>query len=271
MPVTAEPKWLRAGTQGAIGVDRENSRILGYVVAQAGPFKSEGRGEFDDDGILKIAELMEANPKGTKSRLGHPTLSSDGIGTFLGWSTSPYIGEAFSSTLNKVVPAVRANLDICETAFDTPGGNIGKYVLDLAEKNPAAFSTSVVITADEEYRIDEKGRPLRGDDGEILPPLWHPLRIHASDVVDTGDAVDDFLSAELSAEGLRDGRVREASRLLNGFLPAASRDVVEARLQAWLARYLNMRFGEEGVDEELRQQRIAELRRRKLATMKASA
>ena len=49
MPQLKEvPDRLRANPlgRGAIGVDRENNVLRGYVVAQLGPFK-DGRGEFD--------------------------------------------------------------------------------------------------------------------------------------------------------------------------------------------------------------------------------
>ena len=41
--------WLRAGISGKpVAIDRTARVLRGYVVAQKGPFKSEGRGEFDD-------------------------------------------------------------------------------------------------------------------------------------------------------------------------------------------------------------------------------
>jgi hypothetical protein len=47
-PMPVEPQWLSARPRAApVGVDREAKVIRGYVVAQEGPFKSAGRGEFD--------------------------------------------------------------------------------------------------------------------------------------------------------------------------------------------------------------------------------
>ena len=51
MPTLKESTaWLRANTtmHDGVGVDREKGVIRGYVLAQAGPFKSKGRGEFDE-------------------------------------------------------------------------------------------------------------------------------------------------------------------------------------------------------------------------------
>src|SRR4051812_5845969 len=92
MPV--KPEWLKVqarsiGTEGAPRVDRQNNVILGYVVAQQGPFKSEGRGEFDGKALRTIVKLMKAEPTGLKSRFTHPDLSSDGLGKFLGRAKNP--------------------------------------------------------------------------------------------------------------------------------------------------------------------------------------
>ena len=87
---------------------------------------------------------------------------------------------------------------------------------------------------------------MRDANGDELPPLWRPTKLHASDVVDTGDAVDDFMSAELGAldiDQLPDALVRRGSELLNKAFPGQTREVVEARLNAWLSKYLDLRYG----------------------------
>jgi hypothetical protein len=74
-------------------------------------------------------------------------------------------------------------------------GNLGGYVMDLAESDPDALSSSLVLQTEKVQILDEKGRPKKDDKGEDVPPVWLPTKLHASDVVDTGDAVDGFLSA----------------------------------------------------------------------------
>ena len=230
-PMPLKPRFLRAGTKGSIvGVDRENSVIRGYVVAQEGPFKTPGRGEFDKDALRSIVTLMNGQPQGVKSRFAHPTLSDDGIGKFL--------GRVKDARLDR--DRVRADLHLDETSFDTPSGNLGKYVLDLAESDSDALSSSVVIDADEEFRIDEKGRPLEDSDGNPLPPLWRPKQVFASDIVDEGDAVDGLLSIG----ALPDAAVRQGAALLDSAFAGQSREVIQARALAWLGRYLDFRFGE---------------------------
>lgn len=228
--IPIEPTWLRADTLGPlVDVDRKNKILRGFVVAQEGPFKTPGRGEFDLDGLKSIVTLMNAPTLGVKSRFSHPTLSDDGIGKFLGRARGAFLDR----------DRVRADLHLDPSSFDTPSGNLGGYVLDLAESDSDALSSSLVLDADEEFRVDTKGRALEDGDGTPLPPLWRPQRIHATDIVDTGDAVDGLLSAD----SLPDAAVRQGAALLDRAFAGQPRDVIEARCQAWLKRYLEYREG----------------------------
>lgn len=255
----AESEWLRATTTGRpdIGVDRTNNRLLGYVIAQEGAFKSQGRGAFDLKSLQSLRALMnKKGSAGLKSRFTHPTLSGDGLGTFLGRVHNPRIEPI---TLNRdgekvLLHALRGDLHFDPTALEPAPGNSGKpyglYVMDLAESDPDALSSSIVVTADQEEQLDPKTkRPMVDANGEPLPPLWRPKKLHASDIVDTGDAVDGLLSAQLGIEGLGDETVRRASELLTKAFPGAGRDVVKARVESWLAKYLSYRFGDEEDDE----------------------
>lgn len=221
MPV--EPAYLRASFAARpIGVDRKKNVLRGYVVAQRGVFKSE-RGQFDDTDLKTIVKLGNQGQAGLKARLAHPTLSDDGIGKFLGRARN------FSLDGDRV----RGDLHFDRTAFDTPSGNLAKYVMDLAESDPEAISSSLVLQVKEEFQLDAKGKPLHGEDGEPLPPLWRPTKLHASDIVDTGDAVDGLLSAD----ALPDAAVRKGCELLDSVFAGQPWDVVEARCLAWLGRY----------------------------------
>lgn len=252
--IPTQSEWLKAGVKSnAVGVDRENRRILGYVVAQEGAFKSEGRGEFDEKSLKKIVTLMRRNKLGTKARFGHPTLSDDGLGKYLGRAKNPRLDTVTVDRDGDIVPllAVRADMHIADVAMkpSESGFSLGEYVLDRAEEDSESMSSSLVLQVNEEERLDKDGKPELDEEGRPLPPLWRPLAIHASDVVDTGDAVDGFLSAEL---GLPDEQLRKGYALFENFLSGQSRDVVEARLQSWLQKALSMRFGddESTVEEE---------------------
>lgn len=256
-----DKQWLRAGVAGRPeAVDRTAKVLRGYVVAQEGPFKSQGRGAFDRQSLSLIKELANTAQNGLKSRLGHPTMSDDGIGKFLGRSRDFRLGSATSRQTGQPVAAVRADLHFDPTANDTPHGDLAKYVMDLAESDPDALSSSLVVEADMEDQLDAKGRPKLDAKGDPLPPLWRPTRLHASDLVDTGDAVDGLLSAPELAKALSVGITPElskvlrfdnvqrlASQMIDGMFPGMSREEVAAKLSGFLSRYLSYRFGEEEV------------------------
>lgn len=257
MPTMLEkPEWLRANTSGKTGeIDREKGIIYGVILAEEGRFKSQGRGEFDRAGIRTIVSLAKAKNGGLKSRWTHPGLSSDGLGTFLG----RYKGvrsdtvmreggtDGNGRALMKEILVARGDLHFDKTALDEPVGGgkpYGVYIMDLAESDPDAFGTSLVLKANEEFRLDKQGKPLKDDNGEDLPPLWIPVELHANDVVDEGDATNSFLSADILA-GLPDAIVRQGCEMLDKQFPDQPRDVVKARLSAFVDRYLSHRFGDD--------------------------
>ncbi len=258
LPTTSE--WLRANaTAPLIGVDREAGEagiIHGVVLAQEGPFKTPGRGEFDRKSLKQIVAVAKAAPGGLKSRFSHPDESGDGIGKLVGWMKVPRLDtvttrERDGKQLTDPIQAVRADLHISKMAILPPpeggGTPYGEYVMGLAEENPSAFSTSLVVGEaglTEEYRIEKNGVRKRDEEGNELPPLWRIEELHASDIVDTGDAVDDFLSAGLDTGNLPNRVLWQAAHLLDAQFADQPRDAVEARCRAWLDRYLSNRFGE---------------------------
>lgn len=260
-----KPAWQACKAIGRpIGVDRKNNIIHGYVVAQEGPFKSDGRGEFDSRSLASIIVLMNANQGGTKSRFTHPDMSNDGLGKFLGRVHNPTLSTAIDARTGKEVKAVRADLHFDKTALETPpsgGRPLGDYVMALAESDPGALSSSIVVKVDEEYRIEKDGTPTLGEDGNPLPPLWRPKDIRASDIVDTGDAVDSMLSAE-TIDGLPLAALWRGSELLDSVFAGQSREVIEERLTAWLGRYLTGRFGERQSEVIDQQRDVGTIRRR---------
>jgi hypothetical protein len=174
-------------------------------------------------------------------------MSNDGLGKFLGRSRDLRMDKATDARTGKTVHAVRGDLYFDKTALDTPpegGKPLGLYVMDLAESDPDALSSSIVVVADQDYRLDKDGTPQKDKDGNPLPPLWRPTELHASDIVDTGDAVDGLLSANIDIERLPLSVLWKGSQLLDAVFLDQPRDVVEARLQAYISRYLTRKFGE---------------------------
>ncbi len=265
MPAT--PEWLRAQPSAKdrvkpIGVDRDNNIIRGMVLAQEGPFKSVGRGEFEKKDLREIVRLAKAEPKGLKSRLAHPNESDDGVGKHLG-----RIKKVRMETMDKdgtEISIVRGDLHLADSSFDTPSGDIGNYVLNRVAEDSDAISSSLVLQVDAEIRRDKKGERLLDEDtGDPLPPLWHPTELHASDIVWEGDAVDGLLGSELSCAELPNGFTWQAGEMLSKLFTGQPREVVEARCAAYLKKYLDRQFGEKATnawvdnDEQLHQCREA--------------
>lgn len=252
MPRTmpAAPSFLRVDSSGpAIGVDREKLTIRGYVVAQAGVFKDR-RGEFDERSLAMIVEQGNAAPKGLKSRFTHPSLSEDGLGNYLGRASSFRLDSVAATVDGKPgrIPAVRADLALADAARKSPKGDLVEYVLALAEQDPDAFSSSLVLRTKKIVRLNDDGTPKTDAAGRQLPPIWHPEALHASDVVDTGAAVDGFLSVDgetfsVSIDDLPDALQRQGWAMLDRLFSGQPRDVTEARLRAFADRYLAHRYG----------------------------
>lgn len=225
---------LRISTSApAIGVDRKAKVIRGFVLAQAGRFKTQD-GEFDVDGLQEIVRLGNAEPDGLKSHFTHPPLFGDSLGTFLGRVRNLRMVQVQIERNGErlQVDAVRGDLHFDPSAFQTPNGNLADYLMTLVESDSSALSSSLDLGVKKILRQDSRGRRLSDEKGRPLPPLWFPLRLNAIDLVDEGDAVDGFL-----------GGIDQLSQALQGYLPGETREAIEARLQ----RALDLRFGNEHI------------------------
>lgn len=237
----ADSELLRATTPArAIGVDREKKVLRGYVVMQLGLLKDRP-GEADQATLDKLVELGNARKQGVKARFAHPTECADGLGKYLGRSKDFFLSEVVTRD-GKTVPCVRADLHFDPTALDTPpqgGKPLAVYTMDLAESDPDAVSSSIVVRFKREFRVEPDGTRKKNEKGEELPPLLRPLALFASDVVDEGAAVDGLFSAA----DLPNGHLWEAESLLDGLFPDATREELAGRLGGWVDRYLESRFG----------------------------
>lgn len=175
---------LRSSWRGAIGVDREARMIRGMVLAEAGPLKS-GRGEFDEQALDQVAELINA-AGGVDSHLGHGHVFGQDPGTFLGVLTDAVVDRSPK-------PArIRGNLTFSKAASMSPSGDLAAYVMQLADERPQSISSSLVLFADLETRPPLK----RGGKNVDQLPLLRPLEVRGSDIVTRGDAVNRLLSAD---------------------------------------------------------------------------
>src|SRR5262245_30188022 len=84
-----EQLTIGAGCAEALSVDDDAKVIRGFVVAQLGPFKTQGRGEFDERSLKQIVRLMGQEPSGLASNYGH--VGPNELGKFLGRAREPRI------------------------------------------------------------------------------------------------------------------------------------------------------------------------------------
>lgn len=188
---------------GAAGVDRNyedkqfQGVIRGFAVMTKGNVKDYRAWQIDDKTIDQVVSSGKKHSKlGLKSRFGHPNMSSTALGTFLGRAKNFYRDGDIA----------RADLYISKTAYETPDGDLASYVLDLAERDPDAFGTSVVLGDFElEDQFDEKGKKKKDADGNTIRAL-RVLSLMAVDAVDDPAANNSMFgsffnsSVELSAK-----------------------------------------------------------------------
>jgi len=261
--MTAQPEWQKVDVLTQLkseDVDQKAGIIRNVILAEEGEFHDK-RGEFDRRGIRQVVSLAKQRTGGLKARLGHPRASSDSMGKFLGryhsFRSDTVLREvgkdASGRPLMKEILVARGDLHLDPTALSEPIGGgkpIGVYVMELAASDRDAFGASLVLKKNEEFRLDKRNQRLKDETGEDLPPLWFPTALHAADVVDDPDATNSFLSADILA-GLPDAIVRQGCDLLDAQFANQDRDVIKARLSAFIDRYLAYRFDEDDATDGL--------------------
>lgn len=127
------------------GGDYGSGLIRGVSICTRGEAISHGTW-LDSEFIASIARMGGEAPNGIKARFTHPSLSGDGLGTFLG------------RVKNTRVVGDRAvgDLHFSRAAHHAPDGDLAEYIMDLAESDPAAFGMSIVFERDFEAE-DEFG------------------------------------------------------------------------------------------------------------------
>lgn len=190
--------------EGKSGIDRSyedanfKGLVKGVAIMTKGNVSDSRQWEIDDDTLDQIVAAGKAQKNmGLKSRFGHPNMSTTALGTFLGRMKNFY----------KDGDIARADLYLSRTAYETPDGDLATYILNLAEKDPDAFGTSVVLGDFElAYRIEKDGTRKKDKEGKEMPPLLRVKTLMAVDVVDDPAANNSLFgkffnsSIELSAK-----------------------------------------------------------------------
>ena len=175
-----------------VSVDRDQHIIYGVSAAQA----VEALGHdmlLDGKTIAQVVEHGNAARNGVKSRFTHPGLSSTGLGKYLGRMRN------FRQEGDKAV----ADLHIADSAFKTPEGDLGTYVMDMAEHDPDMFGMSMVIQgrrvwtlADgSEMDVEDFKEGRRPESATTEKPVIRVKQLMAVDAVDEPAANRDGLFA----------------------------------------------------------------------------
>jgi hypothetical protein len=204
-----------------VGVDRENNAFLGFVVSELGEAKGHGA-DIDETFLSQIVEQGNGVDGGMKMRFTHPNLSNDGFGK--------YLGRARNFRLEG--GQVRADGFLSRSSFKTPHGDLGSYVLDLAEEDPDAFGASIAFMGDTEERLDKDGTKKKGPDGKPLRPVFRLKKLRAVDVVDEPAATNSFFSTDDAP----DAPARMATQFLDSLNETP--DEVARRIDDFKRRYL---------------------------------
>jgi hypothetical protein len=136
--------------------------IQGMAVVTRGEALGHGvwlDGAFVDQVQAGLDRLTRGPGKGAKARFTHPDMSSDGLGKTLG---RVRYGKRDGDIL-------RGNLHFYRVAHETPDGDLAKYVMGLADEDPAAFGASIVfvhdVLAEREFALAHGGTAQDDDFG----------------------------------------------------------------------------------------------------------
>ncbi len=225
---------------GKSGIDRENKIIYGFAVISKGEAKGHDI-EIDEVTLNQVVEHGNKASIGIKSRFGHPNMSSEALGTFLGRVKNFY----------KDGDIVRGDLHLDTTSFKTPNGDLGTYVLDLAENDPDAFGSSIVFQCKKEYRVNPDGTRMKDVNGKELMPLSRIEKLFATDIVDDPAANEGFFSESVKPSA-------EITAFLDKLLTRP--DAVE-KIVSFLNRYtMNSNEEKESNSMELKDLKIEQLK-----------
>lgn len=187
-------------------VDRENKIIRGYSVMSLGEAKGHGFAA-DETTLEQLVALGNGTQGGMKTRVRHPGKENDGFARYLGKST------LFRREGDRVV----ADMQLSQSAFVSPEGDYGSYLMARAEEDASGFGASPEI----EYTLKNNGpgklptlrlKSLKAiavvDDPATNTAFFSCLSAKDDDMA---DANLETKNAELSAE--RDLLAEEVTRL----------------------------------------------------------
>ena len=183
-----------------LDLDHDNHVIRNVSIIQKGPALGHGF-EVDDVMLAQVAQKINAQPKGVKSRLTHPGLTEcggkDGIEVTLGRVKNAHVeGDK-----------VRGDLHLGRFAAHSPQGDLRSYLMAIAEDDPDLVGLSIGFDPDQfEEQVVAEPRPesRETDDGNHVVRFGRVKDVMAADVVGDPAANTDGLLSRLP-EPIRTG------------------------------------------------------------------
>jgi hypothetical protein len=215
-----------------VRVDRKANVIFGAALMQTGDLNDGDARPWTVDAktLAQAEQFAKRSKNGIKARFTHPNMSSDGMGSYLGrWKNVRVDGDT-----------LRGDLHIADAAFSSPQGDLGTYVMDLAESDPEAFGVSLATRLDQD---DLQSFERKQRDAEEGGAKW-PMRfsdVRAGDIVDEPAATRGGLF-DLTTPDLRN-LPAQATALLSTYFGDAPEPVVRGRINSFLDKYFATREG----------------------------
>lgn len=199
----------------------ENRIIKRAKVIEAGQLNDDRPLTIDEVTLQQVAEHGNAATRGIKSRWTHPSMSNDGLGSSVGRARN------FRVEGN----AVYADIHVLKTSDYSPRGNIGQYILDLAEEDPESFGLSIVADFSEE---------LQADLADLQPGEKLPLRLKGLRAV---DFVDEPAATRGGLFDIHDKR--DLAPVVSSLIDEHFGDVPRKEVVARLLGFLSLHYGED--------------------------
>lgn len=178
--------------QQNLNVDTANGVIKDVAICTVG--EAEGHGvHLDQSFIEDVVKLGNEYSQGLKTRFGHPSLSKEALGTYLGRFKN------FKVAGKKAV--ADQYLDV--VAKKSPGGDLYSWCIEMAQKNPDQFGASIVFDDNGYYQLlnNEKvilqcngwGEPIPEDPDQ---PVYITIKsLDGADLVDEPAANEGLFSS----------------------------------------------------------------------------
>lgn len=231
MPLMADYS-LRAVSLAPPGnVDRDKRLVRGVAVLQSGNVNDSRKLSIDATTLSQVVTIGNGGTKNLKARWTHPNLSGDGLGKYLGrWKNFRMSDDG---------QTVLADLQLAPIAFrqvdSELGMSRGEWVLEMAENDHDAFGVSLAPA-----KMDTKAME-DGEDEEGYQP-YRVLSLTAIDVVDDPAATRGGLFGGLALSV--EAAPRFATEALDKLFPEAEPEVIRARVEGFLNKYLARRSGD---------------------------